>query len=142
LPCNLYLNRIGKSITNKCEKCGELDDISHYLAGCPATATIWSQLSKWWSDKVNQKISIGERDVILGLAPRKGKIVKVSQLNMIILAIKWKVHANKQAGQETCFYQALYAVKQMIDTLYLIACRNHKVEVHEKMWGDIIEALN
>jgi hypothetical protein len=70
IPCNLYLRRIGKSATDKCDKCGNLDDIKHYLAGCPETEQIWSQLSRWWSEMVGKELTITERDIMLGMGPR------------------------------------------------------------------------
>jgi hypothetical protein len=137
LPCNLYLNRIGKSLTNKCDRCKELEDINHYLVGCPGTWLLWQQLGRWWNDKTGQNVKISEKDVMIGLSPRKVKIDKEDQLNMILLAVKWKIHTNKQDGLETHLYQALNAVKYMIETLELIACKNMKRDKHKKLWDEI-----
>jgi hypothetical protein len=141
IPCNLYLKRIGKSVTDKCDKCNMLDDIKHYLAGCVDTKRIWVQLSRWWSEITGQEIQISERDIILGLGPRKDKIIKEYQLNMIILAVKWKVHATKQLGQNICFYQVLHAIRHMIDTSQFIASKNQKLEKHESIWGEILDFM-
>jgi hypothetical protein len=141
LPCNLYLRIIGKSETDKCDRCGKLDDIVHYIVKCPATTLLWQQVNRWWNNLTSQDIVISEQDIMLGLKPRINKIEKEEQLNVIILAVKWKIHANKQDGQETCLYQAMIAVKQMIDTLECIACRNMKKDRHDKVWGEIKDHL-
>jgi hypothetical protein len=98
---------------------------------------LWQQLSGWWNNMTGQNVKILEEDVMIGLGSRAIKIDKEEQLNMIILAVKWKIHVNKQDGLETYLYQALNAVKQMIETLEFIACKNMKRDKHEKTWGEI-----
>jgi hypothetical protein len=60
---------------------------------------------------------------------------------MIILAVKWKIHATKQLGQSICFYQVLHAIRHMIDTLNFIASKNQKVGKHEALWGEILDFM-
>jgi hypothetical protein len=137
LPCNLYLSRIGKSETIKCETCDNIEDIMHYLANCPEVKLIWQQLGQWWRKVSGQEIDIVERDVIVGLGPRRDKIVMQYQLDCIILAVKWKIHAKKQQGENICFFQALTAVKKMLETLSFIAVRNEKSDKYNKTWNRI-----
>ena len=141
LPCNLYLSRIGKSNTNKCIKCDELEDIMHYLVNCPDSRMIWNQLNLWWKGVAGQDIILTERDIILGLGVRKDKILLKEQLNCIILAIKWKIHASKQMNENFCFRHSISAIRQMLDTLSYIADKNEKSANHNKMWGKITEYL-
>ena len=49
LPCNLYLNRIKKSDTNKCNKCQKLDDTPHYLFECTQVVPFWNNFMNWWN---------------------------------------------------------------------------------------------
>jgi hypothetical protein len=118
-----------------------MNDMAHYLARCPVTAQLWTQLSTWWKGVTGQDIVISERDVMLGLSTRNIKITKADQLNMVILAVKWKIHANKQLAQKTCMYQVLIAIRQMIETLGFIACRNKKGNKYETIWGEILDHL-
>jgi hypothetical protein len=141
VPCNLYLWRIKKSDTRNCSACNEMEDMAHYLVRCPVTAQLWVQLSNWWKSITGQEIAISERDVMLGMSIGTDKISEINQLNMIILAVKWKIHVNKQLAQKTCMYQVLIAIRQMIDTLGFIACRNHKSNKHEMIWGNILNHL-
>ena len=141
VPCNLYLWRIGRNDTRDCSVCKEMDDMAHYLVRCPATAQLWFQLSKWWKGVTGQSIAISERDVMIGLEARNEKIIKAEQLNTVILAAKWKIHANKQLGQKTGMYQVLIAIKQTIETLSLIANRNQNGNKHEQFWGEILDHL-
>jgi hypothetical protein len=133
IPCNLYLKRIGRSDTDKCPSCNELDDMSHYLAHCPATSSIWKQLSRWWKEVTDQQVTFTERDIILGLEPRPLKLIMHSQLDDIINATKWKIYANKQLGLDTCLYQILCTIRNMINIQHMIATKNGKDGKHEQI---------
>jgi hypothetical protein len=111
------------------------------MSNCQETARIWKQLASWWSNMTGQHITLSERDIMLGLSPRLEKIEMEYQLNNIILATKWKIHANKQLGLTTCFYQVLLQVRHLIDTLDFIADRNGKTDKHLQLWEKILIAL-
>jgi hypothetical protein len=114
----------------------------HYLANCPEVKTIWTQLSRWWKNVSGQEINIEERYIIVGLGPRTEKVVMQYQLNCIILAVKWKIHANKQLGENIRFFQVLKAIKQMLETLSFIAVKNENSSKHNQIWHGIAEHLN
>jgi hypothetical protein len=141
LPCNLYLSRIGKSDTNKCNSCNDMEDITHYLANCPASEALWKGLSLWWKEVGEQEIKISERDIILGLGPRLDAIKMKDQLNYIILAAKRTIHAKKQMGEICSFFHITAAIKQMLETLSFIADKNLNTAKHIQKWGTIIEHL-
>jgi hypothetical protein len=141
LPCNLYLKRIGKSETDKCLTCNKLEDITHYLADCPASKELWKGLSIWWKEIGEQEINIEERDIILGLSSRKEATKMQYQLNCIILAAKRTIHAKKQMGEVCSFFHIKAAIKNMLETLSFIADKNHKTTKHNQTWGKIIEHL-
>ena len=141
LPCNLYLKRIGKSDTDKCTKCNLLDDQTHYLIECHEVASIWKHLTRWWKGLTNQEIILSSRDITLGLESRPQKIVKKAQLDEIILAVKWRIYANKQLEEDTCFYQILCSIRNMIYIQKLIARRKNKDGEHSIIWGEISDYL-
>jgi hypothetical protein len=141
LPCNLYLARIGKSDTDKCPKCNVLEDQMHYLVECPEVASIWQHLSRWWKGLTNQDLDLSRRYIIIGLMQRPFKIKMKTQLDEIILAVKWRIHANKQMGENTCFYQVLCSIRNMINIQRLIAIRNDKDGKHSDAWGEIEDYL-
>ena len=141
VPCNLYLKRIGRSDTDKCPSCNELDDLGHYFVVCPETRLVWNQLSNWWKNVANQEVTLTERDILLGLESRPVKLIMQSQLDDIIMATKWKIYANKQLGIDTCFYQILCAIRSMIAIQKTIAVRNDKSMQHEHIWGEVEDQL-
>ena len=134
IPCNLYLKRIGKSETDKCPYCNELDDIIHFLAACPETLSAWKQLERWWNGMTNQRIEIMEKDIIIGTVSNEPLQFQLSQ---IILCTKWQIYANKLMGQSTCLYQILCAIRNMINIQKLIANKRDKMQKFSEMWGDI-----
>jgi hypothetical protein len=141
LPCNLYLARIGKCKSIKCTQCDEIEDITHYLVNCPVTRNLWDQLSLWWKDLSGQEVVITERDIILGLGHKNYNIVMQDQLNSILMAVKWKIHAKKQMGEDIHFFQIVTAIKRMIETMNFIAIRNGKSLKHNNTWGAISEHI-
>jgi hypothetical protein len=141
VPCNLYLKRIGKSDTDKCPNCNELDDLSHYLVHCPAVTALWKQVIRWWTGITNQTVELVERDILIGLEQRPVKIEMAYQLEEIIMAIKWRIHANKQLGTETCLYQILCSIRKMITIQKLIAMQRHTNVKHDIIWGKIEDYL-
>ena len=140
-PCNLYLKCIKKSDTDKCPRCNELDDIVHYFAECTEIRVLWNQLGNWWKGLTNQDVMITERNIIIGLEQRAGKLKMHDQLALIILATKWKIYTNNQLGQATCLYQILCAVRNMIQIQKLIATRKQKAATHNQTWGQIEDYL-
>jgi hypothetical protein len=141
LPCNLYLSRIGRSDTNKCAKCGALDDTVHYLYSCPESKIIWEQLSNWWQGLTKQYVVITERDTILGLTQKQERITMEGQLDTIILLVKWKIYAKKQMGESTGWNHILRSILSMIETLSFIASKNDKSIKHDKCWDEITNYL-
>jgi hypothetical protein len=135
IPCNLYLLRIGKSNSNKCGTCNELDDIVHYLLECPETKAIWNKICQWWKGVSGQEVKLSNRDILAGIETRNFKLVMKYQLDTIILAAKWKIYANKQLGQKSDINHIKRAIKQMIETLEFIASRNQRIDKHEEVWG-------
>ena len=137
IPCNLYLQRIGRSLVNTCVVCNELDDLEHYFIECPETKSIWLQVLRWWRNNFNQHIVITDRDILIGIEPRNEKMVKEKQLEYIIQITKWIIYVNKQTGEKTTFYQVLGAIKQMIIIQKIIAVKNGKVAKFEEEWGEV-----
>jgi hypothetical protein len=141
IPCNQYLKRIGKSETDKCPSCNEVEDLVHYFVGCTSATNIWLQIRRWWSGITGQDVNINERDIILGLNKRDIKIIKHEQLNKIMMVVKWNIHVNKQLGQTCWLYQILNKIRQMIRIEGLIALNKEQLNKHNDLWTEVEEYL-
>ena len=135
IPCNLYLKRIKKSNTDKCSKWNGLEDLIHYIIECPETKTLWQHLEMWQKNISNQTITLTNCDIMLGLQPRNTNIKMKDQLDEIMIATKWKIHANKQLGDNTNFQHIKMHIKNMLNTQKIIACRREKLQKYEDTWG-------
>ena len=69
------------------------------------------------------------------------KLEMKDQLDEIIMTTKWKIHANKQLKEPTCFYQVLLNIKSMLQIQKLIANKNQNFASYDKKWGSIEEYL-
>jgi hypothetical protein len=141
IPCNSYLKKIGKSETDKCPSCNEIEDLVQYFIGCPLATNIWLQIRRWWKGITGQDINFSEQDIILGLKQRNFKIDKQEQLNRIMMIVKWKIHANKQLGQESWLHQILNNIKQMIKIEEIIAAKHNKQKKHDDLWTEVEDYL-
>jgi hypothetical protein len=64
IPCNLYLNKIQKSDTDKCNKCNILDDLKHYFYKCQEIKTFWNRFCTWWKEITGEEIELDEIKII------------------------------------------------------------------------------
>jgi hypothetical protein len=140
IPCNLYLKRIGRSKVDTCPACNELDDLRHYLIECPDTQPIWLKVFRWWRTITTQKITLTDRDILIGLEPRNIKVEMEKQLEHIIQTTKWIIHANKQLGQSLSFNKVLGGIRYMMQIQKIIAIKNGRGVTYDEEWS-VIENL-
>ena len=57
------------------------------------------------------------------------------------MAIKWKIHVNKQLGKVCWLYQILQDIRYMIKVQSWIASKNNRIEKHNDMWKEIEDYL-
>ena len=115
--------------------------IVHYIIECPNTAMIWQQLTRWWLGFTKQEVKLKNVDIITGLTRRIRKLNMKEQLDEIIMATKWRIHANKQLRETTCFYQVLLNIKHMIQIQKLIATKNQTLQKYDDKWKSLEEYL-
>jgi hypothetical protein len=138
IPCNLYLHRIKKSNTNKCQECHMLDDIIHYLFECPNIKIFWKNFTKWWKDFTKENIIIDKRTAIIGII---GNAKKNKLINACILMAKWHIFKNKLNEAPIFFYKFLCDLKYYLMIEKTIATRNNNLEGYTNTWGKIEEQI-
>jgi hypothetical protein len=57
-PCNLYLKRIEKSETDRCNWCHEIDDTAHFFAECIMLNSFWNSFALWFAEMTNKPITV------------------------------------------------------------------------------------
>ena len=138
IPCNLYLNRINKSDTDKCDTCKCLDDLPHYFFKCNQTDTFWNNLTKWWKSATNEEINLTEKEIIIGLVQN---FKKNETLNACIILAKWHIYKNKLNGASIFFYKYLCDLKYFLIIEKTIAIRQNKLELYNTKWLKVEEHL-
>jgi hypothetical protein len=100
LPCNLYLNRIKRSDTNKCRVCHKLDDTAQYLFQCPQVIPFWNTFMDWWNALTEGAYFLDKRSALTGfVGPQK----YFQTLNTCLLLAKWHVYRRKLNESEIFF---------------------------------------
>jgi hypothetical protein len=131
LPCNLYLNRIQRSDTNKCGKCNELDDTPHYIFECPYVVPFWNNFMNWWNAMTNSVIFLDKRSALTGFI---GLHDIFHTLNACLLLAKWHVYKCKLDESEVFFHNFLCDLKYSLDMEKSIALRNNTLLKYTQRW--------
>jgi hypothetical protein len=138
LPCNLYLARIKRSITDRCSKCNKLDDIAHFMFECFHVVPFWNSFMNWWNAMTDKHLFLEKRSAFVGFI---GKIENVDELNACLLFAKWHLYKCKLDESEVFFYKFLGELKYILDTEKFIAIRKDKIQLYNSKWQFIEEYI-
>ena len=131
LPCNLYLNRITKSDTDKCNKCQKLDATPHYLFECTQVVPFWNNFMDWWNAMAGEITFLDKCSALTGFI---GNHKNIDTLNACLLLAKWHVYKHKLNNTEIFFYNYLCDLKYHLDTEKTISLRNNKLDKYVTKW--------
>jgi hypothetical protein len=129
IPCNLYLFRIKRSISDKCELCQKLDDLGHYFYLCQPMRIFWNSFAQWWQNMTNEQIIIDKQTCLYGTLDTKNNL-----LNACIILAKWHIYKTKLNLSQTFFYKYLCDLKYFLIIEKTIALRNNKLSSYQKIW--------
>jgi hypothetical protein len=65
-PCNLYLKRIKRSETDRCNWCHEIDDTAHYFAECKDLNSFWTSFAQWYAGMTNKSLTVTVENIMIG----------------------------------------------------------------------------
>jgi hypothetical protein len=134
VPCNLYLNRIGKSNTDTCNTCNKMDHIVHYFYECEETTHFWVSIQNWWNNMMNDTLIIDKAIAMFG---KISKNKKKNQLNAILQLARWYIYTEKLNFQIPFLYKFLCHIKYRIKIEKIIYIRNNQISKFDKMWEEI-----
>ena len=139
IPCNLYLQRINKSNTDKCTFCSKLDDISHYFWGCKQMQNFWNSFKRWWETIFESKLpEWNEKAIMIGILENTDKY---QNLNACILLAKWYIYKTKLGQKDIFFYRFICDVKYYLVIEKTIALNQEKLKQYNTMWQTIEEQI-
>jgi hypothetical protein len=135
IPCNLYLKRIGKSETDRCLFCPELDDLIHYFYECPETKRFWLSFKTWWFGVTEgDDIIINKTNILVGFI---GKDKRRDTLNACTLLAKWYIYRSKLDQSLPFFYKFLCNLKYVLIIEKTIALKNNRLQTYDKKWQEV-----
>ena len=134
IPCNLYLFRIERSLTDKCLLCHQLDDIFHYLYQCDSVKGFWNSFSTWWNNMTGQNIQLDIRLIMVGFT---GQSVEAKTINACLLMAKWHLYKCKLNEDSVFLYKFLCELKYSLIVEKTIALREGRLVKYNEMWQDI-----
>jgi hypothetical protein len=138
IPCNLYLLRIQRSDTDKCNTCQCLDDITHYFYECQTLQRFWNSFTRWWKNVTNISITLDKKIIIFGITNMH---TKNNLLNACILLAKWHIFKNKLNQSQIFFYKFLCDLKYYLVIEKSIALRNNRLLAYQGLWQELEQHL-
>jgi hypothetical protein len=138
IPCNLYLSRIERSDTNKCNMCHKLDDVTHYFYECTQNKQFWKSFEIWWKNTTETNIKLSERDIMIG---KLGNQKSLETLNASLLIAKWYIYKCKLAEEKLFFYKFLCDMKFYLIIEKTINIEQGKLDSYNKIWQNIEDIL-
>jgi hypothetical protein len=138
IPTNLYLKRIKKSDTEKCNWCQEIDDTSHFFVSCKELIPFWNSFTQWWKGMLEEDINFTIKDVLIGILNNN---IKYETINACLLIAKWHIYKNKLNNSSSFFYKYLCELKYYINIEKTIALKNNKLQNYNEKWLRVEEFL-
>ena len=137
-PCNLYLKRIKKSETDRCNWCLDIDDTAHYFAECKKLNKFWSSFAQWFAKMTDQELTLTLEDIMVGYLDKQEYM---DTLNACILLAKWHIYKQKLNQKEIFFYKFLCKLKYDIKTERTIAIRSNQPIEYVNTWKIVEDYL-
>ena len=131
IPCNMYLKKIQRSDTDRCDQCGALDDPIHYFYECEQMETFWSRFNNWWKNMMDIELNLNRKVILVGCIDN---IDKVDTLNACILIAKWHIYKNRLNNDRIFFYKFLCELKYALIIEKKIALRNNNLQKYNMSW--------
>jgi hypothetical protein len=138
IPCNLYLKKIKRSDTDKCNWCDEEDNTTHYFVTCQQLIPFWHSFTKWWQSLLQEDLNFTVEEVLVGVL---NNYTKYEPINACILLAKWHIYKNKLNQSETFFYRFLCELKFYINIEKSIALKNNNLIKYNTKWLAVEEHL-
>ena len=140
IPCKRFLYMCNKEETDKCQFCGEIDEIDHYFYTCDELKPFFNSFNEWFSDTMEINIVLHSPDIIFGI-PNDNNDDLLYSLNFCILFVKSYIFQSKKEGETPIFEIFKHRIKERLTTEKYILETQNKNETFEKVWQKLYESL-
>ncbi len=129
-PCNRYLYMVNIKDNDRCELCGETDDLEHYFYFCITTRKFWRRLEELLSG-LDIDIKLTLKIVLFGLYE---DFVKYHLLNFILVLGKQYISNKKKSEQSLIFTEFFVVLRNQSRIEHVIAVKNNKLSEYNTRW--------
>lgn len=138
-PCNYYVSKFKKDISDKCEVCNDyVDTLEHYFFYCNSVKIFWNSFSRWFTCLTNENINIEVKDVIFGFLENT---TFNHVLNFCIYYAKWHLYRQKLQGKEIFLHTYLVEMKHILEIEEYIHKINNSLYKFEMLYGIVFNAM-
>lgn len=123
-PCNYYVSKFNKDVSELCETCNLVDTIEHYFVICDTVKPFWTSFSNWWKTIGNEYVVLNSSDIIFGYF---GECEHRYALNYCILYAKKFISHQKYINKDVFFLSYLLQLKNSLEIEHFICSRNNKL---------------
>ena len=101
LAVNYNLKIWGKSETDLCKVCNQIENIEHVIYDCPKTLALRNTLQLWWKSVFHFTIMLSTLEIIFGI-PNENNDNSINVYNYIILYTKYYIYTQQKNKKKIC----------------------------------------
>ena len=103
---NTYLHKIGKSITDTCKHCSQIESIDHFFFNCDTVMSLWIKVQRDISAKLGITVILTSEMVILGIYNKLilETISLYKEINYMIIIAKLAISKFKKGDYPNLIY--------------------------------------
>ena len=133
---NRKLLQFGIKDTEKCDRCDEVETISHLLYECPYAQKIWSDTKIWLSKEYAQTFHIDKKSVLIG------NIQNETIINYVFIIIKHEIYKSKWNKNTLTIYKIKRILKDHMGLDIYLGTINNKLSKVLGKWSTLYNHLN
>ena len=122
--------------TELCSFCQEeRETVLHMLCECKIVKELWQEISEYLEEKYQFKVDINKKNILLNTVSKDSKII-----NFVCLLSKIYIYRQRCLKMSINLQGIKMFVSSVENLEKYIACKNGKVNQHEKKWGSITQS--
>jgi hypothetical protein len=115
LAVNYNLKIWGKSDTDLCIACNQVDTIQHFIYECPKTLVMWKAIQTWWKTIFHFSIELSILEILFGI-PNENKDNAINIYNYVILHAKYYIYIYQKKEKRYKYVQSTPSNKKRAQT--------------------------
>jgi hypothetical protein len=140
LAVNYNLKMWGKSDTDLCTACSQVETIEHFIYECPKTLTLWNAIQLWWKAIFQFSIKLSVLEIIFGI-PNENKDNTINIYNYVILHAKYYIYISKKQQKELYMYNLLLLLKKELKLKRINSIEKLQLHKFNRNWAELDDNL-